>query len=185
MVMQTLVGGFHYGIFSQISGQVLFWGRCQDFMKSQNNEINHLVKGYRELQIHEKIHNSSYRGRILPLGIFGVPLLQILCGYALVALWQEADLFQTAIFLVMYLNVAVFGVIIITSASFIYIKAEDWVRRVKSDADKNTRYWRKVHKSFRPLRLEFGNNYVDRLTPLMIQEFSISQTVSLLILARV
>lgn len=57
--------------------------------------------------------------------------------------------------------------------------AEDWIKRVKSRGRKST-YLRKAHRSFRPLRLEIGNNFVGRLTPLVIQEFCIKQTASLL-----
>lgn len=67
-------------------------------MTSKSNNLEFLVRGYRHLQIHERIHNSSYKARILRIYTFGVPLLQILSGYSVIALFHEGNLFQTFIF---------------------------------------------------------------------------------------
>lgn len=185
MFMKSLICGAHYGLFFHISGQVLFLGRCQELVSSKNMEVGALVKGYRQLQVWEKIHNSSYRGRILLISIFAIPMLQILSGFGVITLFHNANLFQIFTFLVTYLDAVVFGLAISTFASTIYVKSEGWIRNVKPRSGKNARYLRRVHKSFRPLRLELGNNFVDGMTPLVMQEFCISQTASLVLLDRV
>lgn len=184
MAMQSGVSGSYYAIFSQISGVVLFWGRCQKFMASRNASTDFLFVGYRQLQLQERMHNSSFRGRILPVCILCFPVIQILSGFALVELFHKAELFQISIFVVMYLESCLIGLIVLTSASSIHVKAEDWISRVKfAGGGAKNLFFRRVHKSFRPLRLEFGNNFVERLTPLIMQEYCFRQTASLLLLA--
>lgn len=183
MAMQLSISAGHYSIFSQISGLVLFWGRCQQFMKSKNSKVDFLVKGYRQLQIQERLHNLSYKGRILPVSILAIPSIQIMTGFTLITLLHKVNILQTSIFLVMYLDVFLFGMIVLTFTSSIYVKTESWISKVKYRGGKDSRYFLKAHKSFRPLRLEFGNNFVDRITPLVVQEFCIRQTTSLLLLA--
>lgn len=192
VAMQSCINIGHFGIFSLIPGLAILWGRCQEFMNSKGGNLDFLVKGYRQLQVQEKIHNSSYRSRILPIVLLTCPVIQILSGFALIALFHQANLFQLSIFLTMFLDAAVCGIIVVTFASSVYIKAEVWInnvkyvkrRNVKSRRGKEARYSQRVLKSFRPLRLEFGNNFVGRLTPLVMQEFCISQTASLLLLDR-
>lgn len=180
VAMKTLICGGHYGAFTHISGQALLLGRYQDFLNSKNTKMDFLVKGYREIQVREKMHNSSYRGRILLIFIFAVPSFQILSGFGLISLTHKAKLIQILAFLVTYVDVIVLGMAVLSFASFIFIKSEDWIKKMKGK--KNSRYFRRVHKSFRPLRLEYGNNFVDRTTPLVIQEFCISQTASAVLL---
>lgn len=177
---QIVMGGFHHSVFCKISGLVLLWGKCQNVIKSaKKDEERKLVKGYRELQVQEKIHNFIYKAKTLPVSVFATPLIQILSGFTFVVLLHNANLFQLAIFLVIYLGSMMFSMIVLSSAASIYVKTEEWINDLKLGKNK---YFRRVHKSFRPLRLEFDNNYVDRLTPLVIQEFCMTQTASLLLL---
>lgn len=182
MAMKTLICGAHYGLFCHISGQAILWGRCQELLNSKNKNVDFLVKGYRQLQIQEKIHNSSYRGRILPIVIFAIPLFQILSGFGLIVLFDKTNFVQISIFLITYLDALVFGIVVLTFASSIYLKSEFWIRNVRQRIGKNSGYFQRIHKSFRPLRLEFGNNYVGRMTPLVMQEFCILHTASLVLL---
>lgn len=39
-------------------------------------------------------------------------------------------------------------------------------------------------KSLGPLKIQFGNNFVEALTPLVVQEFCVQQTISLLLLTK-
>lgn len=185
MAMQCALVGIHYILFSQIAGLVLLLGKCELFIKLNPNDIPILVSGYRKLQISERIHNSTFRVVILPVCIFGLPLIEILIGFAIIVLFYETNWFQLVIILVLYLGITVFGLIILTFASSICTKTEGWLKLLKHRVGRNGRYWKRVHKSFRPLRLEFGNNYVDRLTPIVMKEFCLRQTASMLLLTRV
>lgn len=189
MMQHSVVVGCQAAIYTQISGLILLWGRCSEFLKTQSRkdvnlgidgDIDTLVAGYRHLQILERNHNSSYSARILPLCIATVPFLLVLSGYALVALFSTGSLAQMLTFLVVYLDITVFALVVLTAASGINVQTEEWVKKVKSGS--GNRYLARVRKSWRPLRLEFGGNYVDRLTPLVIQEFCVRQTASLLLL---
>lgn len=112
MAMQSLVTGCHYGFFCQIFDLVIFWAKCRDFVMSKTKEMDFVVKGYRELQIREKIHNSSYKGRIMHVCLFAGPLSEILCGFILFSLFQKVDFVHLCVFFVLYLDVTLFTVII-------------------------------------------------------------------------
>lgn len=185
MALQLIISASHYAVFYQISGIVLLWGKCEEFMASKGRNVDFLVKGYRHLQLLEKIHNFSFRGRILPATVWGIPSLQILSGFALIALFGNASFIQVSIFLTIYIDACMCGLVIFSAAACIHVITEDWVARVKPRGGKQVRYFRRIHKSFRPLRLEFGNNFVDRLTPLVMQEFCVRQTASFLLLGKV
>lgn len=183
MGMQIIVAGAHPTCYSQISGLVLLWGRFQEFLRmtrSLTEDI--LMTRYREQQIWERIHNSSYRGKVLPVSITGIPTMEILSGAALITVFQSGNWFQISVFLIFYVDAAVFAIIILTSASAIYVKSEDWIKGLKSEAGFKNPYFRRVQKSFRPLRLEFGDNFVDKLTPLVLQEYCNRQTATLTLL---
>lgn len=99
-------------------------------MRSRRTDANLLVEGYRQLLIQEKIHNSSYAGRILPL--LDVLLVEILSGFAVVALFRKAKLFQISIFLIMYVDIFLVSMVILTSAASIHVKPKGWITTVKS-----------------------------------------------------
>lgn len=181
---QNISYSLHCVFFTQVSGLVLMWGQCNEFLKNNRIKIDSLVKGYRQLQVKEKMHNSSYKGRILPVCALGVPFIQILSGFALTALFGKASPFVTSIFLVLYLDAVGLGLTVLTATSIINVKSGEWVNNLRSRVVGKDIYFRRVQLSFRPLRLEFGNNFVDRLTPLVIQEFCSRQTASLLVLNR-
>lgn len=114
-----------------------------------------------------------------------LPIAQILSGVAPVALFQRANLFQILLFLTIYIDSTLFGMIVLTSTAFINSKTKAVLHGVKGRVDRDKGYWRRFQKSCRPLRLEFGDNFVDILTPLVIQEYCVRQTASMLILVRV
>lgn len=115
----------------------------------------------------------------LPVCIFTVLFILILSGYVLVAL-AKAILFQTMTFLVVYLDITAFPMVLLTAASGINVKTAGWIQKVKGRS--NSAYWTRVHRSLRVLRLEFGKNFEDKLT-MVIQEFCMRQTASLLLLS--
>jgi len=47
---------------------------------------------------------------------------------------------------------------------------------------KRTHWIKKMAKSFVPLKIQFGSNFVDQITPLLIVNFSVNQTLSLLMI---
>lgn len=141
MAMQSIVSGCHYAIFYQISGQVLLWERCQEMITSINRNSESLVRKYRQLQIQEKVHNSSNRERILPVSLLSIPLVEILTGFALISLFKDANFIQTSIFMVTYIDIFLFGMIVVTSASSIFVKTEFWLNHVKPSSGKNVKYF--------------------------------------------
>lgn len=151
MAMQSIIGGVHYESLTQISGIVLLWEKCQEFMNSKENtnKVDFLVRGYRELQIHEKIHNSIYKSVILPVTMLIIPLIQVFTGFAMIQLFREGVVFLSFVFLVFYLDTIFFCFCVFTTASFINVRAEEWLTGVKGRGGKNEKYLRRIRKSFR------------------------------------
>lgn len=183
MGMHIVVATSHYIAYAQISGLVLLWGRCAEFIQaSPGLTRNARMRGYRELQVREKIYNSTFRGRILPASVAGVPSEQVLCGVAFLTFFRTGNWLLSSLFLMLYVGAALFGLVLLTSASCIFVRSEGWIEAGKLGGGAKNSYFRRVHQSFRPLRLEFGSNFVDKLTPLVVQDFSSRQTATLVLL---
>lgn len=185
LYMQAVSWGAHHVNYSLLLLVAIFWGNCQQFLKQQignSKKIEEIVLQYRKIQISERIHNSIFRTRIfLPL-MCALPLIQVLSGVAFLTLFHSESWFSLAVFLLAYLESWFADMLSVTAGSVIYTKTNEWILGCRGWDGKRS-YGRKVLKSFRPLRLEFGNNYIDRLTPLVMQEFCIRNTASILLLS--
>lgn len=192
LTMSFGVSGAFYIVYPQLFGIFLFWMKIQEFFslgkgkKANQRKVELDVTKYKELQVLEKVVNSILRGRILHVSLVLIPAGQVLCGVAFLTLFSAANPFQLALFLVIYLDTALLNGIILTSSAAILLRTKDWIEAMKARNDARSRksYFRRVQQSLKPLRMEFRNNFVDRLTLLIMQEFCIVQTASVLIMMR-
>ncbi|OXA41225.1 hypothetical protein Fcan01_24078 [Folsomia candida] len=90
--------------------------------------------------------------------------------------------FEASLFLWAYFLVLVFTMLLFSAAAQINKLSVNWIAKFKGSSDKKLE--RRMHKSLMSLRLEFGNNFVETLTPLVVQEFCVRQTVSCLLVKR-
>lgn len=180
--MQSVLRGAHQVVFSLLALIAEFWGNCTQFLNQPRTEnVRKTLLRYRELQISEKIINSTFRATVfLPL-LCALPLIQIFAGVAFVTLFHTAGWLSLLIFWIAWQEAVFVGVISMSAGSVIYTRTYDWILG-KRGKDGRRAYGSKVVKSYRPLRLEFGSNFIDRLTALVMQEFCVRNTASLLLL---
>lgn len=133
------------------------------------------------VQIFEKCLNSCIRGRIFLVGALTIPAFQIIICNVAVKLFQS-DKIIGLIFLLGYFLILLFTVVMFSVAAKVNTLSRNWLSRSKWNTCK--KWDRKVHRSLTPLRLEFGNNFVDTLTPLVVQQFCVTETASFLLLTR-
>lgn len=177
IVMQFYTGAVYYAVYVLLIGTTHLVIECRGLKRIGKNNI--LL--YRKIQIWEKVLNFCTSQRIFPTIVFSVSGLQIISAFALAILRNNSGVGNLAVFFLMYLNSFVFNMIMFSFAAKIYSVSKKWLKM----GEKNVKggYMRRLHRSYRPLRMSFFNNFIDELTPLVMQDFSLTQTISLLLLS--
>ncbi|OXA48047.1 hypothetical protein Fcan01_17078 [Folsomia candida] len=174
-----IVGGAHYCCLVLISSISFLHLEFQKFKKSQNIAK---IKGYRKLQMFEKLVNSTLKDKILPIFAYAIPLMQIFVGFMAAKMMTMTPLNpRVALFAYGYVGAILMSVLTLTSAGMVNTLSAGWIKS-GNGKERSTKIGRKLHTSLAPLKIRFANNFVDKLTPLVMQEFCVSQSVTLLIL---
>lgn len=158
---------------------ITFSGLIHLWLESSNLPPTNLQK-YRELYIFEKLFNSCVQGRIFPLIISVCPVVEIIGGFACIRLREGMNLLQFLFIVMETLIVTGFTLVASSGAGKIYTGTVKWLRDCKAGEDK--RLNNKILASLTPLRVRFGQNFVDGLTPLVLQRFCTIQMADLLLL---
>lgn len=166
---------------------VLFTGIVHLWTRSKSDAVfnRNSISNYRELQIFEKLLNSCVLSRIFPSMAWLGPIVQIMGTFALIKFHGGMNPFHVAFVVTETVIMAGCNLILFSGAGRIYGKSCEWLVLVKNGkiGDIQNNVGRKVLKSMPPLRVWFSGNFVDRLTPLVIQQFCMLQTMNLLLLA--
>jgi hypothetical protein len=142
-----------------------------------------LLQTYRTIQLICGIFNDSSRRQVSPALLAGNPAIQIFSCFVCIKLHGEIPMPGFAYFPIQFLDCCIMGIGMFTVASHPWTKSNSLIRLWKqNDSKKNDKCMRKALKSLSNLKVMFGNNFVDELTPLVIQDFVVNQTVSLLLL---
>lgn len=139
------------------------------------------ISGFRKLQVLEKIVNSVIRDRIFAMYGYFLPFVQLSLCFIAIHIWQSpnASIARITIFVVPYLGIVTFTMITFSVAGNVIKISAECILRFKGK--NKSAFKTRVCRSLIPLRIQFGHNFVEQLTPLVIQEFCIRQTVSLLL----
>ncbi|OXA49352.1 hypothetical protein Fcan01_15383 [Folsomia candida] len=107
-----------------------------------------------------------------------MPGVQILlCYTAMQAVHSEQiSKFVAFLFVQTYLTILTFSIFLFSATAQINNVSTKWILECKTLG--RTRLEMRMQKSLTSLRLEFGNNFVEALTPLVVQDFCVRQTVS-------
>lgn len=133
-----------------------------------------------ELQVFARWFNSCIQDGILPVIISVFPAIQILGGFSCIRLRGGMNPMEFAFFAMETLVVIGYNLVFVTGAGKIYGGSVKWLRVCKGE--ENMRVNRKILASMTPLKVRFGQNFVDELTPLKLQEFCTIQTLNFLLL---
>lgn len=176
---------FHYvalssGVF--IVG-LLFAGMIHLWLEStqlfDDTRVESKILKYRELQVFEKLLNAFTAARIFPVLVSTLPAMEILGVFALVRLHGGMDTLQLAFIAAETLIVTGFTLVFFSGPGKIYSGSVKWLRDCKAGENRGVN--RKVLASWTPLKIRFSKNFVDELTPLILQQFCTIQMVNLLL----
>jgi hypothetical protein len=151
--------------------------------KMQTSYKKDQIQVYRKLQVFEALLNSSVRFYIFPVTILIAPIIQILAGFATIHLHNQLGISLLIFLTLAFIEGTFVDVLFLTGAKQVYVKSYEWLSKMRRIHGMD-RIRRRVLKSMLPLRVWFGNNWVDRTTPLVLQQFCSIQTTNLLLLAR-
>ncbi|XP_021953388.2 uncharacterized protein LOC110850231 [Folsomia candida] len=176
LLYMILSGGF-YSIYTLMAGTIHLWIELKKICEDNTVKFS---KRYRQVQVFEQLLNSCTRFRIFPVFAATVPGIQIITTYACV---KHFDAMQLTHLLVVFFGMVdgiLFNMVLFTGSAKLYSKSADYLDgvRIRARGKLETRFAR----SLTQVRLRFGNNFVDELTPLVVQHFCSIQIVNLLLL---
>lgn len=158
-------------------------------VQQQNwNKFVSFITIYKRIQLFNALSNDCIRGRIFAVLLFATPLLQILSAFIFIKLGEELPVVIVFWFGCFYVATIVFILGFLSAAGKPY-SISNAVRKIcqrqvgTNQADR--RIWIKTLRSLQPIKLCFLSNFVDRTTPLIVQNFCISQTVSILLVTEI
>ncbi|OXA53838.1 hypothetical protein Fcan01_10304 [Folsomia candida] len=167
-----------------LQGISLLWISCNDFVISDKTVKDNFASfsKYRELKVYEKLLNSCTKSRILLTVALLAPAIQILLSCVSIKLFQSENTrkIEAFLFIWVYILALVFTIFLFSAAAQINNLSMNWISLFKRKC--RNRVERRMHKSLMSLRLEFGNNFVEALTPIVVQEFCVRQTVTSLLI---
>lgn len=139
------------------------------------------IKTYQNLKLIEILATITTSWRLIPAFVVGFPVIQVLSSYVCIRLRDEISLSEFLMFLLLYLDGFFINMVLFTVASNTFEGSSELLRKWKW-SQKHSRYTRKVLDSLTPLKFKICNNFVERTTPLVIQDFTIQNTVTGLLL---
>lgn len=175
---QLVVVEVPYVIFVLVSGIILLWIGFQ----SLGNGVAELqvdIRRYRQLQVLENLINSCVRRRIFPVITACLPLVEIVGGFILLKLHSFLDPSQLITF-----YCTLFNMLVLSGAGSIHSKSFGWLVAARNGVvgNKAHKVLRREIMSLLPMRVWFSSNFVDHLTTLVVQDFCINQTITLLLM---
>lgn len=172
----------YFGLTGSIQGTTRIWANYENSQASG-------MKDYRSLQILENRFNACFKNLFLP-GILGS--VSALFIFSLFVSIKFAQLVPLPGFLFFPLALFDCGVIILvefSTAGFLHERSASLVEIYKTQSmvghgnNKVKKVTKMTAQSLAPLKIRMGMNYVDKFTPLVILNFCVSESVSLIMIA--
>jgi len=132
----------------------------------------------------QKILNATLKRTVIP-GIFcGLWIMQILLLYGTIKLLPGFgnNLSLLVFYLGLYLNVSVGSIIATTFASRVFTTSYNLIDSWKKRQHSYNKVRQKQLASLAPTHIKCGDNFIDKSTAIVAQNFIANQTVSLILL---
>lgn len=144
-------------------------------------------RAYRTLQVAEGLVNDCLKHTYFPALLLGPPVIQMFAIFACIKLHTEIEMPLFALFPLMVILCGVLTMMPLLAAGKTYKASKELIkvfasRRGTGDR-KQRREWARTVRSIKPLRIQFGGNFVDACTPLVVEDFCMRTTASLLLYA--
>jgi len=149
--------------------------------KSAQNKYLHT---FQSVLLLEKSYNTALKYTALPGIIYGMWAIEILLFYGTVKLLPRisSNVALSGFFMVSFFNLSSSITWGNTVASKVFTESSSIIHEWKEGTPAwNRLRWRQM-KALYPMRLRIGDNFIDRSTPLVAQNFVASQTAALILL---
>ncbi|OXA62575.1 hypothetical protein Fcan01_01536 [Folsomia candida] len=148
------------------------------------HDLKECIRLYKALQVLEKSFNAFIMNRVLPTAITLVPGLQIVAQYVCIRLNTEIPMPGFLVFPLIGVNAIIYDILIFTVASSVHNLSQDILQSFcrKISGISMDPVERRRTKCCSVLKIKFGSNFIDRGTPLVIQDFCMNQTVNLVLI---
>lgn len=180
VILNPFPGAYYVIIFLGMTTSRL-WLDCKILTASCATIQNQII-AYRRIQIFEKTLNSCIRDRIFLTLAFLGPLFQVLAGFALIEVANSKNISILVGCGLIYVVILIMTLLNFCVAGQINRLSLNWIK-CRGRLCKSKIFTRKM-KSLVSVRIQYGSNFVEALTPLVVQEFCVRQTTSLLLLRR-
>lgn len=140
------------------------------------------IANYRRLQLLGVLNTLCSARRLIPTVVVGFPALQFVTSFVAIKHGDKIDWPEFGMFPLVYFDGFFINVVMFTAASWIYEDSSKLLKKLKSQ--KLTAQLRKTLIALPPLKVRFGDNFVDSCTPLVIQDFCVQNTASALLLSK-
>lgn len=168
----------HVMLMVLVGGILKLWeASCRTF-EARSTQI---LAGYRDLQVLEAIVNAAIRVKIFPRVLALCPLHEILATFAVIKYYKVLGGTPLIFLVFMALDCKLVDAIYCIGAGLAHRKSCKYLYDVKSRVKGKVGV--RMLKSCPTLKVRFGNNFIDEVTPLVIQHFCSVQTANLLLLS--
>ena len=167
-----------YTIVGLMDGLLFLWIQANQVFSRKGFSLK-----YREIQVSENLYNCLVRWRIFPTTIVIAMVIQIFTCFILLAYVDKvATVIHLIILVAALLENVFFSLSFLSVSGRLHSKSKTWIQHAKQG--NLSKYQRKCLKSFKCVRIYFGTNFVDEMTPIRVQMFCITTAIKLLLMSR-
>lgn len=150
------------------------------------SENQNCMRMYRCIQLLEKSFNGFLMVRTIPAMVAFIPTLQIVSQYVCITMHDEIEMPGFLVFPLMLIDSVMVNIMVFTLASWVNNISTKFLHKLdkKIAGLRGTRKsnLRKEQVACCVLKIKFGSNFIDSGTPLVIQNFCLTQTMSLILI---
>ncbi|OXA46128.1 hypothetical protein Fcan01_19255 [Folsomia candida] len=162
----------------------------KDLGTGDNNDENkdilvgQVFRTYRCIQLLDKVQNSAMKGQVVPAVLGLIPQIQVFSLFVCIRLYSSIQLPNFLLFPLILTDATVVNLVINTLAAGVYTNSsmvlKNMTRGLETFPFRSG--FRRELIACQPTKVQFGQNFVDKGTPLVIENFCFNSTVSLLLL---
>lgn len=146
-----------------VAGILHLWEKSYNIFNS-----SHFSTGYRKLQVSETILNAAVSGNVLPSYLLFGHTMQVVSTVAFIKYHDLMSMIQMMFFVLNGVNTFILNVMYCSGAGKIYRKSLVYLKGLKGKV--KGKMERKLVMSYAPIKVRFWDNFMDELTPLIIQQ---------------
>ncbi|XP_035711648.1 uncharacterized protein LOC118437013 [Folsomia candida] len=192
MTSHIILGGTFeivYILFAGIVSMLNYFAVLRSNIQTARStaELKYSTELYQSIQILEKMFNGFLMQRLIPVFMLLMPTLQILLQYVCVMMHGEIPMPAFLLFPITWVNIFVSNIFVFTLASWVNnistkVLQELMSAIVQCRCGRRRSSLVKGVKACAVLKIKFGSNFIDSGTPLVIQDFCLTQTMSLILI---